>query len=227
MDSPATLPRRRLLRHGAFAGLAVVVGQAVLPVSELLPAFAQEDPAGEEEEPTQEELFAFLESLELAIVAAYEQAVASVDFAGIRDAAPAIIAHHRDHAGRITRLAGGAATGAPNPRVLAAVTDQISKADTQESVVALLADLENTSASTYLSLLSEFESDAAVELAASILPVEAQHAVAMAAAAGDGGKDVFPESGENNSFETIGKALAPSEFPVAGAETDEEEATDE
>ena len=68
--------------------------------------------------------------------------------------------------------------------------------------------LENEASSTYLFALGSLEATAALQLAASILPVESQHTVVLAALVADAPRQTFP------AFETQDRALKPDEFPA-------------
>ena len=63
-------------------------------------------------------------------------------------------------------------------------------------------------ASTYLFALGSLEAMAALQLVASILPVESQHAVVLATLVNQSPGETFPV------FETQDQALTPDEFPA-------------
>jgi len=199
--------------------LSVTIGSVTLPASRLLPAaFAQE----EAKPLTDEELAGFAESIELAAVAAYGAAVGSgmLKNSAVVQAATTFSGHHREHATAFAALAAGKggtkATGKPNPGVLQAVGDQIREASSEAGVIKVALDMENAASATYLFALGALKDTARAQLAASVLPVEAQHAVVLGQALGlDLSKatdnDVVP------AFETVTRAIAPDKFPVAGA----------
>ena len=79
-------------------------------------------------------------------------------------------------------------------------------------LTACLANgLENAAAATYLFALGALTSKAALQLTASILPVESQHAVVLGTVLGKAPTDktYLP------SFQTQDGAVTPDEFPIA------------
>jgi rubrerythrin len=199
--------RRGFLKKTGMGGAALTIGSVVLPVSRLVPAGAQEldDKA----------IATFAASVEHAAVEAYKAAGASgkVGTAAVVQAATTFAGHHAEHAKAFEGAAGGPVKA--NAKLLAAVGDQLKGAKDERAVLEIALDLENAAAATYLFGLGALKSPQALQLAASILPIEAQHAVAIGLVLGKSGKDLFPAGGENNAFETREQALDPSRFPAA------------
>lgn len=196
--------RRSFLRKAGIGAGALTIGTSVLTFRSLIPAAAQE-----EEELTDGDIAAFAESVELAAVEAYKAA------AGSGKLQPAVVeigtmfaGHHQEHAGAFAGASGGAATGKPNPKLLATVGDQLKGAADQAAILKIAYDLEEAAAATYLFGLGALKSEAALQLAASILPVESQHAVVLGTALGKPASDYLP------SFQTSDKAVDPAQFPV-------------
>ncbi len=194
--------RRSFLRKAGLGAGALTVGSSVLTFRSLLPAGAQELTDGD--------IAAFAESVELAAVEAYKAA------AGSGKLQPAVVeigtmfaGHHSEHAAAFAGASGGKATGKPNPKLLDAVGGQLKDAKDQAAILAIAYDLENAAAATYLFGLGALKSEAALKLAASILPVESQHAVVLGSALGKPATDYVP------SFQTSDKAVDPAKFPVA------------
>ena len=184
------------------AGLAVAVGSALIPVVGLVRAHAQEGDAG---------IAAFAESVELAAVEAYKAAAASgkVTTQAVLDAATMFAGHHTEHAAAFGSAAGSAASKKPNPKLLAAVAGQLSSAADEKAVIKIAFDLEQAAAATYLFALGALTSAAALQLTASILPVEAQHAVVL-------GQVLALDAGMYlPTFETQDAAVNPSDYPIA------------
>lgn len=196
--------RRRFLRGAGLGGLALSVGPALLPVSRLWsPAFAQESgDAG---------IAAFAESVELAAVQAYMAAANSgkVTTPAVADAATTFAGHHQEHAGAFGGAAGDAATGEPNPGLLEEVGGQLESAADENAVLEVAYSLENAAAATYLFALGALESTEALQLTASILPVESQHAVVLGTILGKPPTEYVP------SFETQDAAVKPDAFPIS------------
>ena len=196
--------RRSFLRTAGLGAGALTIGSSVLSITNLLPAGAQEA------ELTDADIAAFAESVELAAVEAYKAA------AGSGKLQPAVVevgtmfaGHHQEHAGAFAGASGGKATGKPNPKLLTAVGDQLKGAADQAAILTIAYDLEEAAAATYLFALGALKSEAALQLSASILPVESQHAVVLGTALGKPATEYVP------SFQTSDKAVDPAKFPVA------------
>lgn len=196
--------RRSFLRKAGIGAGALTIGGTALSISSLLPAGAQE------KELTDGDIAAFAESVELAAVEAYKAA------AGSGKLQPAVVevgtmfaGHHQEHAGAFAGASGGAAKGKPNAKLLTTVGDQLKGAADQAAVLQIAYDLEEAAAATYLFALGALKSAAALQLSASILPVESQHAVVIGSALGKPAADYVP------SFQTSDKAVDPAQFPVA------------
>ncbi len=196
--------RRRFLQGAGLGGLALSIGPALLPVSRLWsPAFAQESgDAG---------IAAFAESVELAAVEAYMAAAASgkVTTPAVGEAATTFAGHHQEHAAAFGGAAGDAATGEPNPGLLEEVGGQLEGAADEPAVLEIAFSLENAAAATYLFALGALESAEALQLTASILPVESQHAVVLGSVLEKQPTEYVP------SFETQDAALKPDAFPIS------------
>ncbi len=194
--------RAKILRGIGVGGLALAIGQAVLPFRRLLsPAYALDD-AG---------IAAFAESVELAAVEAYKAAAASgkVTTPAVGEAAASFASQHEEHAAAFGSAAGSAATNTANPGLLTAVGAQVSGAADEAAIVKIAYDLENAAAATYIFALGALTSSAALQLTASILPVESAHAVVLGSVLGLPATDYIP------GFETAAQALSPDQYPVA------------
>ncbi|MGB8861093.1 MAG: ferritin-like domain-containing protein, partial [Ilumatobacteraceae bacterium] len=117
--------------------------------------------------------------------------------------------HHREHGAAFGAAAGDAATDALNQRLLDALSPALGAATTENDVLQIAYDLENAAAATYLFALGVLESTVALQLTASILPVEAQHAVVLGQVIGADAATVLP------SFESESGFVDPAKFPVA------------
>jgi len=198
--------RRRFLRHAGAAGVALAIGSALLPLGGLVqPAFAQAalDDAT---------IAAFAESLELAAVQAYAEAGAGGKVQNPSAAAAAITfaGHHGDHAKAFAAAAGAKATGKANPKLAQTVGDQLRAAQDEKAVLGIAFALENAAASTYLFALGALQDPKALQLTASILPVESQHAVVLGTVLGKTLDDKMYLPG----FVTQDAKVDPAKFPV-------------
>ncbi|MEK7422348.1 MAG: ferritin-like domain-containing protein [Actinomycetota bacterium] len=197
-----TTAQRRMLRRAAGTASLVTIGSQVLPVSSFLPrAAAAGGDAG---------IAAFAESVELTAVAAYDAAAKSglVTTKAVLDAAVKFSGHHTEHAAAFGAAAGDAATGKLNQALLDALVPGLTAAKSENDVLKLAYDLENAAAATYLFALGALESVGALQLTASILPVEAQHAVVLGQVFGADAATLLPP------FETETTFVDPTKFPV-------------
>jgi hypothetical protein len=195
--------RRTFLKRLGLGAAAVTVGSTLLPIRGLVP-FAAAQASGDAG------IAAFAESVELAAVEAYKAAAASgkVTTKAVLDAATTFAGHHAEHAAAFGGAAGSAATKKPNAKLLTAVGGQLQSAPDEKAVIKLAYDLENAAAATYLFALGALTSVEALQLTASILPVEAQHAVVLGNVLGLPATDYVPP------FETTAAAVKPADYPI-------------
>jgi len=153
---------------------------------------------------------AFAQSIELALTRAYAELASSGKIATPEavDATNAFAAHHQEHAAALGALAGSRATTTPNRRLATMFAARVRDAPDERAALRVALTFENEASSTYLFALGSLEATAALQLAASILPVESQHAVVLAALVNEAPGQTFPV------FETQDQALRPDEFPA-------------
>ena len=195
--------RRRFLAGAGVGGLVLTIGRAVLPIDQLLtPAFGQAL--------TDEDVAAFAESLELAAVETYAKVAQAgqLKSAGLAETAAMFSAHHAEHAKAFGGAAGTKASKKANVKLAESIGDQLKSARDEKAALRVLADLETAAAATYLFALGAMHSTAALQLTASILPVESQHAAVLGQAVGNVMADVVP------AFESKEKSVDPAKFPV-------------
>ena len=148
--------RQQLARGIGLGGAAVALGAAMVPLSQLFsPAYAQAGDAG---------LAAFAQSVERAAVEACKAAAASGKVttpAGL-EAATTFAGHHTEHAAAFGAAAGSSASDAPNAKLLAVLSPQLTAAADENAVVDIAYMLENAAASTYLFALGALTSRGAV-----------------------------------------------------------------
>ena len=198
--------RAQILSGRKKSGLVLAIGGAVLTFRQLLtPSVANAAAAGDIAA-----LAAFAQSVELAAVEAYKAAAASgkVKTKGVLDAATLFAGHHTEHAAAFGGAAKTAATNKPNPKLLTAVGGQLAAAADENAVLKIAYDLENAAAATYLFALGATTDKGAIGLMASILPVEAQHAVVLASVL------ALPATTSIPGFETETAAVTPTAFPI-------------
>jgi hypothetical protein len=198
--------RRKFLAGLGLGSAAVVIGSAALPVGKMVPR------AWSQTAPSDGDIATFAASVEYAAVAAYQAAAKSgkVKNKAILDAATAFAGQHQQH-GDAFKAAGTNPSVVANQAVLDMVTPQLTAAKTENDVVALAYGLENAAAATYIFALGVLNAEAAYNAVASVMPVEAQHTVALGLVLGK----PLDEKGFLPSFETTDGMLDPAKFPAA------------
>jgi hypothetical protein len=126
-----------------------------------------------------DELAAFLQSAELATVHLYEVGAALITSPAAVRATAACAAHHRAHAAVLATLAGPSAATGPNAALLTNLAPSLQVLSSEADELGFLYSLESQLAGTYEWALSHFTGVPAVQQAATILPVECQHAVEL------------------------------------------------
>jgi hypothetical protein len=203
--------RRQLLTTAAAGAGVIAIGSAVLALPSLFTAVAaaQEAPKLDDED-----IAAFSESVELAAVMAYKLAASSGKLsAPVVQAGTTFAGHHDEHAMAFAGEARGKATGKANAKLVDAIGGQLQEAHDEKAVLQIALDLENAASATYLFALGAFERTSALQLAATILPVESQHAVVIGQALGKAVADYVP------NFENQDRALDPAKFPLTTTTT--------
>lgn len=160
---------------------------------------------------TDVDLGAFLVTVELAAVSVYGLAAVKASGPKSSSFARSFAAQHEGHATVWADVAGSNAVRRPNPRLLQAITAELAGAATPAGVLGVLQTLEDRMAATYQYALERLLSDTHLELAASIMPVECQHAVVFGTLAGKKLKELIPVN-----FQTPDAFLDPAAFPVTG-----------
>jgi hypothetical protein len=198
--------RRRFLAGAAGGGALLTVGSMVAPVGRLI------SPAAAQDAPSVEDLAVFAASVEYAAVAAYGAAADSgkVTTPAVADAATLFADHHQQHGDAFAALVERNDIE-PNPGLLEMVGGQITDAADENAVVEIAYGVENAAAATYLFALGVLDDVGASQTMASILPVEAQHAITLGFVLGKPLDDntLMP------AFETTDAALDPAELPAA------------
>jgi hypothetical protein len=154
---------------------------------------------------------AFAQSVELALVQAYAEVSSSgkVTTPAAVEATATFAQHHQEHAAALGDAAGSRATDTPNRKLVKEFRADLRKVSDETAALEVMLRLENEAASTYLFALGSLEATAALQLVASVLPVESQHAVALATLVQKDPREAFP------AFETQDQALKPDEFPAS------------
>lgn len=159
----------------------------------------------------------YAQSVELAAVAAYA-AAAPVLSAGTLPVAQLFMKHHQQHADAFGAVAGSKAVTAPNKTLVAAVTPALQAIKDEMGALEFAFMLENQAAYTYAAALTLLQDAAYAAATATILPIEAQHAVVLGLALGKEVAVVFPTGAFESSSLGDGsdplKGLDPAVFTV-------------
>ncbi len=170
-------------------------------------------------------LIRFAESVERVAAAAYVAAVDTRLFDPLAvEVCRTFGRHHTEHAEALLGLVAGDKVGsarfgkepaAPNPVLLSAIERQLANAtsttDRQAAAKAVFEvayGLEEGAASTYLLALGAFETQAVAGAAATILPVEAQHALVI------GQVLELPDDVILPAFQALADAFSPTDYAL-------------
>lgn len=133
----------------------------------------------------------YAQSVELAAVAAYT-AAAPVLSSGTLPVAQLFMKHHQQHADAFGAVAGSKAVTAANKALVTAVTPALQAIKDEMGALEFAFMLENQAAYTYAAALTLLQEPAYAAATATILPIEAQHAVVLGLALGKDVTAVFP-----------------------------------
>jgi hypothetical protein len=206
--------RRRFMRNLGLGG-AVAVGTAVVPMTAMagaVGALGGQEAGGDAPELPAGDLAVveFAQGVEFAAVAAYEVAVnRQLLSADETELARTFGRHHGQHGAALGTLAGQSEDEldrSPNQALVDAVAPQLQAAATAADLLQVLYTVEEGAAATYQTALGELESPEAAGPAASIAPVEAQHAAALGAVLG------LPIGEWMPAFQPTTGAFDPAEF---------------
>jgi hypothetical protein len=177
--------RRRFVRSLGVGG-AVALGAVAVPTAMLATAASAQtsgSSSDEEELPAGDlAIIEFAVGLELAAEAAYTAAVDSRLFESAQaEMARTFGRHHHEHAVALATLAGRDAdtVGVANSAIVGAIAPRVQTGDTANGVWEVLFGVEQGAAATYLEALGTLEATAASGPAATILPIESQHATVI------------------------------------------------
>jgi hypothetical protein len=161
---------------------------------------------------TDADVAAFAASLENALSAAYAEVSRRVSDPALANLVSTFRLHHQQHARTFNTLAGAKGVGStPNAKWADALLGPLRLAKDQTAVLAVVATAEDRLAATYQFALENLETASAARLTASVLPVEAQHAVVWEMVLGRPARSVIPAS-----FQGKDGFVDPTQFPVSG-----------
>lgn len=209
-DAALVASRRGFVRNlgvGAVAFGAVAVSGVALAQGVAAQTAPAEPPDLAEADLT---LVKFAHGLELAAAAAYTVAVNTklLDSSAV-ETARMFGRHHTEHAGALAGLIPKDQVKMdPNAAVVAAVVPQLESATDQNAVLSVMYGVEEGAAATYLRALGVVDSWLVAGPAATILPIESQHAVVLGQLTGK------PESEWMPAFGTTDAAFDPAAYPA-------------
>ena len=192
----------RTSRRGVLAGAAAIAAAGLVK-----PVLAQEVKL------TDEDLLVFAETIELAAVGFYGALRPKLSRPAAVSAATQFAKHHEDHAGAFGAAAGGKRIGKPNPILLGTLDDQLGQARDENGAIKVAYDLESSLASTYLFIIDSATSAATLQLAASVMPVDGQHAVVLGTLIGQTVKNLTAPDKDQLGYESEDKHLDPAAYP--------------
>jgi rubrerythrin len=202
--------RRRFVATAGLGGVALAIAPAMFPMTGLISTVGAQAPSDVD-------IAAYAQSIELAMVAVYGQ-VAGVLSADGKVVGELFARHHQEHADEFGALAGARATGQPNAALIAALAPRLQTTNDQAAALELAFVIENQTAATYAFALTSLSDAAAIVSMATILPIETEHAAVLGIALQKSLVDIFP----NAAFEaaSVGEAgssntgLDPAKYPV-------------
>jgi hypothetical protein len=154
-------------------------------------------------------IMSFANSVELALVALYGQALGTGQLGA--DNAKFVGRfqnHHRDHAQSFAGMGGKAITNITNQSLVSTYSARIQAASSEQAVLLVLLELETAAASSYTAALADLIATNPAYLVASILPTEARHAVVI------GQKLSAVATAYLPSFESTAAAFTPAQYPI-------------
>jgi hypothetical protein len=160
-------------------------------------------------QPTDLVILSFANSIELALVAVYTQALQTGRLGA--DNAKFVTgfhSHHRDHAQSFAGMGGKAITNITNQSLVSTFGARIQSASSEQGVLQTLLDLETAAAASYTAALAQIIGTDPAYLVASILPTEARHAVVFGQKLGVSTSAYLPP------FESTAGAFTPAAYPI-------------
>ncbi len=195
--------RRAFLTKAGIGSAVITVGSTLLPVGRLMPAAWGQ-------ELDEVAVAKFGESVELAAVDIYAAAAISGKIGpDVLPVAQLFASHHQQHAGAFQAILGAAAGRTSNQKLLEEFAPKIQQAADQAALLDIAFTLEQAAAATYLFGLGTLQDPSNAAALATILPVEAQHAVVLGQTLGKDVKDCLP------SFQSTDDALDPAKYQTS------------
>lgn len=195
--------RRGFMQKAGAGGAVLTAASLANPVARFMPSAWSQGAALDDVA-----IAKFAASVEFAAVAAYQAAVKTGKLSpAIVNTGTMFAAHHQEHGDAFAALVKDTDKTA-NKSVLAAFSPMISSAQDEKALVEIALQLEEGAAATYLFALGALQDKSNAKATATILPVESQHAVVLAAYLNKPIAEYVP------SFQTTKNALDPTRYPA-------------
>jgi rubrerythrin len=165
--------RRSFMKKAGVSGALITVGSALVPITRFMPA------AWAQEGPDDAAIAKFAATFERAAVSAYGVAAKSGKLSDAAVTVGTLFAkHHTDHALAFEGILKSDPVE-PNSQILADFGPLLQGAADQAAILEIAFTVEQAAAATYLFALGLLDDPANAGATATILPVEAQHAVVL------------------------------------------------
>ncbi|HEY5154885.1 MAG TPA: ferritin-like domain-containing protein [Acidimicrobiales bacterium] len=215
-DPVAVANRRSFMRNLTLGGAAVAFGTALVPAAGLVPAAMAQVATTTSATLSvgDDTLVRFARGLELALKATYNGMIATGKLTGAPlETARTFARHHNDHATALTALLPKPATTDPatvaNDKITVLFTPRITGAADANALIQIAFEIETGAASTYQLAMGTLDNWQTAGTAATIEPIEAQHAVVWAQALN------LPTDQWMPAFQTTANAFNPSQYAAS------------
>lgn len=213
-DDAAVATRRNFVRNLGLGGAAVAFGTVLVPVAGLVPAALAQtsgSTTGADIPAADMAVVKFAQGLELAASAAYTAIVDARKLDSAQTESARLFGrHHDEHSAALAKLiAKDEVATVPNPKIMAVFGPQIAAAPDANALMQIAFNLETGAASTYQLAMGAFSHWEGAATAATIEPIEAQHAVVWGYTLG------LPEDQWMPAFQTSAAALQPATYAAS------------
>ncbi|MEY2420952.1 MAG: hypothetical protein QOI95_1019 [Acidimicrobiaceae bacterium] len=167
--------------------------------------------------PADATLAGYLQSIELAVVNAYDNIGAFLSDT-TKPIAAKFQGHHKEYADALLVHAGTSAVKLPNPSLAFVLGARVQGVTDERSALTMAVGVENQVAETYAFALTTLTTPDVIHLVATILPVVASHAVILGSSAGLSTAALFPNGALEGAMVGDGAdtklGYDPASFPV-------------
>ena len=168
--------------------------------------------------PADAALAGFLQSIELAVVDAYDKVTPFLSDT-TKPIAAKFQGHHKDYAGALAKQAGTSAAKVPNQALTLVLGQSLQAVVDEKGAITVAFGFENQVTETYAFTLTTLTSPDVVGLVATTLPVLAAHAAILGASVGLATTALFPNSATEGNAVGDGTdtklGFDPASFPAS------------